>query len=121
MEPVLLEIEDRERHAKTKKRGYLLATILAIVFVILAIVGISTRVAERRALAKETEAIAVPTVAVIHPQLEPPQQDLVLPSTLQAFVESPIFARTNGYVGHRYKDIGSRVRKGELLADIETP
>jgi multidrug efflux system membrane fusion protein len=121
MDPVLLEIEEGERRAKTKKKGYLLAAILAVIFVVLAIVGISTRVDERRALAKETESLAVPTVAVVHPQLEPPQQELVLPSTLEAFVESPIFARTNGYLGHRYKDIGSRVRRGELLGDIETP
>jgi RND family efflux transporter MFP subunit len=46
---------------------------------------------------------------------------LVLPSTLQAYIESPIFARTNGYLGHWYKDIGSPLKKGELLAEIETP
>jgi RND family efflux transporter MFP subunit len=40
---------------------------------------------------------------------------------LQAFIESPIYARTNGYLAHWYKDIGSRVTKGQLLADIETP
>jgi RND family efflux transporter MFP subunit len=79
------------------------------------------RVSERRALAKETEAIAIPSVALVHPSPEPPQQELVLPSTLQAYIESPIFARTNGYLGHWYKDMGSRVKKGELLAEIETP
>jgi RND family efflux transporter MFP subunit len=73
------------------------------------------------ALAKETEKIAVPTVAVIHPTLEPSQEDLVLPSTLQAYVESPIYARTTGYVKKWYHDIGSHVQKGELLAEIETP
>ena len=45
----------------------------------------------------------------------------MLPSTLQAYTESPIYARTSGYLGRWYKDIGSRVKKDELLADIETP
>ena len=80
-----------------------------------------SRLSERRVLAKETEQLAVPSVIVVHPKTEPPNQDMVLPSTLEAFTESPIYARTNGYLAKWYKDIGSRVRKGELLADIETP
>jgi RND family efflux transporter MFP subunit len=91
------------------------------VFLVLAIIGIASRFSARRALAKETEALATATVSVVHPKTEPPQQDLVLPSTLQAFIESPIYARTNGYLLKWYKDIGSHVHKGEPLADIETP
>jgi multidrug efflux system membrane fusion protein len=121
MEQELLEVEESVRHAQTKKRGYLLAAILAAVFIIAAVIGISMRVSERHALAKETEAIAIPSVTVVHASPEPPQQELVLPSTLQAYIESPIFARTNGYLGHWYKDMGSRLKKGELLAEIETP
>src|SRR5450432_965461 len=70
---------------------------------------------------KETEVLAVSSVTVIQPKSEPPQEELVLPSSLEAYTESPIYARTNGYLAHWYKDIGSQVRKGELLADIETP
>ena len=73
------------------------------------------------ALAKETEAEAIPTVAVIHPTKAAGTEELVLPGTLQAFVESPIYARTNGYLRRWYHDIGSRVNKGEPLADIDTP
>lgn len=104
-----------------KHRGYLAAAVLGVVFLVAAIVGIMSRFAERRALADETEALSVTTVAVVHPKAEPPQEELVLPSTLQAYTESPIYARTNGYLKKWYKDIGSRVREGELLADIETP
>jgi RND family efflux transporter MFP subunit len=92
--------------------------------VVLVIVGIFTLLQRREqynALAKETEKLAVPTVAVIHPTVEPAQEDLVLPSTLQAYVESPIYARTSGYLKKWYHDIGSHVRAGELLADIDTP
>jgi len=80
-----------------------------------------TRKGEADALAKETEAAAVPTVAVVQPATEPGNDELVLPGNLQAFIESPIFARTNGYLLRWYKDMGSQVQKGELLAAIDTP
>jgi len=60
-------------------------------------------------------------VAVIHASVESAEEDLVLPGAMQAYVESPIYARTNGYLKKWYHDIGSRVRQGELLADIDTP
>ena len=104
-----------------KHRGYVIATVLGAVFLIVAIVGISSRASEHKALAKETEELSVPTVSTIHPKVEPPQEELVLPSTLQAYIEAPIYARTNGYLKKWYKDIGSRVKEGEPLADIETP
>ena len=93
--------------------GFLLLVGGAIAFLV--------RFRERQALAKETETLAVPTVIVTHPKLEADAQELVLPATLQAYTESPIYARTNGYLAKWYKDIGSRVEKGQLLADIETP
>lgn len=112
---------NNEPRTPRKRRGYLIAAVLAVVFLVLAIVGIASRFSERHALAKETETLATITVGVIHPKVEPPQQELILPSTLQAYIESPIYARTNGYLLKWYKDIGSRVQKGERLADIETP
>ena len=48
-------------------------------------------------------------------------ENLVLPGTVQAYIESPIYARTSGYLKSWYTDIGSTVRKGELLAAIDTP
>src|SRR5262249_59593759 len=70
---------------------------------------------------KETETLAIPTVSVIHAVAANGKEDLVLPGTMQAYVESPIYARTSGYVKKWYHDIGTRVRQGELLADIDTP
>ena len=83
--------------------------------------AVARRFTERRALARETETLAVPTVSVIQASAEPAQEELVLPAQLQAYVESSIYSRTNGYVLHWYKDIGSHVKKGELLAEIDTP
>jgi len=104
-----------------KHRGYLIAVVLGVIFLVAAIIGIMSRFSERRALADETEQLAIATVSIVHPKIEPPQEELVLPSTLQAYTESPIYARTNGYLKKWYHDIGSTVRQGELLADIETP
>jgi RND family efflux transporter MFP subunit len=106
-----------------QKKSRLFLFLIGIV-VVLVILGIFTMLQHREqynALAKETEKLAVPTVAVIHPTVEPAQEDLVLPSTLQAFTESAIYARTTGYLKKWYHDIGSHVQQGELLADIDTP
>ena len=98
--------------------------LIAIVLLILAAAGAVTLLMRRNeadALARETEADSVPTVAVVQPAAEPGNNELVLPGNLQAYEESPIFARTNGYLLRWYRDIGSRVEKGELLATIDTP
>ena len=115
------EIAPQQRSSGPQKGARYLALAIVILLIVAAVVGFSSRFGERRALAKETEELAVPSVVVIQPKTEPPQQELVLPSTLQAFTESPIYARTTGYLAHWYKDIGSKVTKGEPLADIETP
>jgi membrane fusion protein, multidrug efflux system len=99
-------------------------TIVGVLLLVLLIAGgftMFSRISHERALASETERETVPTVAVIHPESEKPDEDLVLPGSLQAYEESPIYARTSGYLVAWYKDIGSRVTKGELLAKIDTP
>ncbi len=109
---------------RAPRRGSRLFLLLVGVVILLVIAGAFTLLERRsqyQALANETEKLAVPTVSVIHPVAEPGQEDLVLPSTLQAYVESPIYARTSGYLKTWYHDIGSRVQKGELLADIDAP
>src|SRR5579883_1345679 len=123
MDQQVLDKPQTQAAAQTpQKRGAaILLVIVASLLIIGAVISFVIRVEEKRALAKETDALATPSVAVIHPKPEAPQQDLTLPSTLQAYTESPIYARTNGYLAKWYKDIGSRVNKGELLADIETP
>ena len=115
------EIAPQQRSSGPQKGARYLALAIVILLIAAAVVGFFSRFGERRALAKETEELAVPSVVVIQPKTEPPQQELVLPSTLQAFTESPIYARTTGYLAHWYKDIGSKVTKGEPLADIESP
>jgi RND family efflux transporter MFP subunit len=75
----------------------------------------------RAALAQRTVATAAPTVATIKPQHGPADQELVLPGTVQAFYEAPIYARTSGYLKVWYSDIGARIARGQVLAEIDTP
>jgi multidrug efflux system membrane fusion protein len=103
--------------------GKVVAVVVALL-VVLGVAGVLTIVTRRsalHALERETDAQAVVTVAVVHPTSEAATDDLVLPSTMQAYVESPIYARTNGYLKKWYVDIGGRVASGALLADIDTP
>ena len=98
--------------------------IVVLVVVVLALSGAASmfsRVRAGHALAKETDVDSVPTVLVVHPMAEKPDEELVLPASLQAYEESPIYARTSGYLLRWNKDIGSHVAKGELLAEIDTP
>lgn len=100
------------------------ARLVMIVLLVLLIAGgfsVVRRVSERKALARETEQLAVPTVAVIHPTSEPSREEMMLPAQLQAYTQSAIYARTSGYLIRWTRDIGSRVNKGDLLADIDTP
>jgi multidrug efflux system membrane fusion protein len=103
------------------RRALMIVGILLLVLLIAGGLTLWDHVSHERALAKETERETVPTVAVVYPQSEKPDEDLVLPGSLLAYEESPIYARTSGYLVRWYKDIGSRVTKGELLAKIDTP
>jgi RND family efflux transporter MFP subunit len=98
--------------------------IVAVALLVLLVAGVVTlvsRASHERALAKETERATIPTVAVVHPQAETPDEELVLPGSLLAYEESPIYARTNGYLVRWYRDIGSHVKEGDLLATIDSP
>jgi RND family efflux transporter MFP subunit len=83
--------------------------------------GIVTRVRARDSLRKETDANAAPRVTVFDPQKGAPKQELLLPGNTQAFTDAPIYARTSGYLKKWYVDIGARVKKGQLLAEIDSP
>jgi RND family efflux transporter MFP subunit len=100
-------------------RRYLL--IAAGVAVVLAAWGILSRLYARVLLERAAADAAIVTVATAHPSRGPGTDILVLPGTVQAFYEAPIYARTNGYLHAWYTDIGTSVKKGQLLAEIDTP
>ncbi len=102
--------------------GWVAAGVLALT-ALLAAGGLNLRARanEQVALRSETARLAIVTVSVSPPQPEPAANDLEVPGTVQAYTESPIYARTNGYLLRWYKDIGAFVQKGDLLADLDTP
>ncbi|MBV9405100.1 MAG: efflux RND transporter periplasmic adaptor subunit, partial [Acidobacteriaceae bacterium] len=83
--------------------------------------GIIPRLRARQALRQQTDIAAEPVVTVILPKRAAPAEEIVLPGNIQAFIDAPIYARTNGYLKRWYFDIGAHVRNGQLLAEIETP
>jgi RND family efflux transporter MFP subunit len=95
--------------------------VLAIVAIILAVGGIFSRLHTRSRLKDRTAQDAEVTVIIVSPDINNGGDELVLPGTTQAFIESPIYARTSGYLRTWYTDIGAHVQKGQLLAEIETP
>lgn len=100
-------------------RRYLLIAIA--VALLLVLWGILSRLHARSLLQSEAAATAIPTVVTTRATAGPAADTLVLPGNVQAFYEAPIYARTNGYLKTWYTDIGATVKKGQLLAEIETP
>jgi multidrug efflux system membrane fusion protein len=110
-----------ELPAAPPRKAIVIVAIVVLVLVLSGAASMISRIRAGHALAKETEIDSVATVTVVHPIAEKPDEELVLPGSLQAYEESPIYARTSGYLLHWYKDIGSHVNKGDLLAEIDTP
>ncbi len=95
--------------------------VALVVLAVLAALGILSRMHSDRVLAESTNELAARTVIALPPKPGAPVTSLVLPGNVTAYTDSPIFARTSGYLLHWYFDIGARVKKGALLAVIDTP
>ena len=83
--------------------------------------GIRSRVATAAAVKSETLDLAMPAVSVAHPKMGAMSSEVVLPGNIQAFVDSPVYARANGYLKTWNTDIGARVKAGQVLAEIDAP
>ena len=119
-QPTVTVGEAKPTQASPRRRWWI--AVLAFVIVAGAFIsGILPRVTARSTLRKETDQLAVPTVNVIRPKQTAPSQEIVLPANVQPFINAPIYARTNGYLKRWYVDIGAKVKKGQMLAEIETP
>lgn len=106
--------------ARTVKLIFL---VLAVVLIAGAVVvrGITSRIKVAAIVKKETLDLAVPSVAVIHPKRGAMKDEVALPGNIMAFIDSPIYARTSGYLKQWYADIGTHVKSGQLIAEIESP
>lgn len=95
--------------------------ILAVLIVAGIVYRIIGRASDEHHLAVETRRDDLPTVAVVHPTLTGGSSEISLPGSTQAFDDTPIYARTSGYLKQWFVDIGQHVTKGQLMATIETP
>jgi len=104
-------------------RFRVIAILITVLIIAVALVasGILPRLRERQTLRAQANTTAIPMVTVVHPKREAPAEEVVLPGNIQAFIDAPIYARTSGYLRRWYFDIGSRVKAGQLLAEIESP
>jgi RND family efflux transporter MFP subunit len=95
--------------------------VVAAIIAAVVIFGVLSRRGSESSLAKETAASAIPSVNVVYPTPSTLSSEIALPGNTQAFMDTPIYSRTNGYLKSWYFDIGAHVRKGQLMAQIETP
>lgn len=95
--------------------------VVVIVLAVVVILGISSRSHHEAVLETENKQSSVTDVAIIHPTGSAMTDEIALPGNTQAFVDTPIYSRTSGYLKAWYFDIGAHVRKGQLMAQIETP
>jgi len=110
-----------EESARVMRRAKIVTVAVLVVLAVGAVHTVFTRRSNARALEAGVAEASRQYVRVTQARTSTAGEKLQLPGTLQGFVQSPIAARANGYVRRWYKDIGSRVEKGELLAEIETP
>jgi RND family efflux transporter MFP subunit len=95
--------------------------VVAAIVAGVVIFGVVARRGSEHSLAKETAASAIPSVNVVYPTPSNLSSEIALPGNTQAYMDTPIYSRTNGYLKSWYFDIGAHVRKGQLMAQIETP
>ena len=124
-EPSVTERHARQAETRRASRGALLGVFLILALVVIGAVafGLRPRLVREKALAAASEQVQanLPSVHVAPVRQSPAKTELELPGDLQASIETPVFARADGYLRSRLADIGDHVRKGQLLAELETP
>ncbi|MFZ0037783.1 MAG: efflux RND transporter periplasmic adaptor subunit [Candidatus Acidiferrales bacterium] len=117
--------EYRGRDAAPEQRGRPLRVIAFVIVILIfagvALWGILSRRSVRASLNSTAKNAATTPVAIVHAQPSGTSGEILLPGNIQAYLETPIYARTNGYLKKWYFDIGAHVKEGQLLAEIETP
>lgn len=112
---------DTGKPAPVFRGGPAVAIVCAVALISAIAWGLHARAKKAAAVADATQAAAIASVDVVHPVEGLKADDLALPGNVEAFTDTPIYSRTNGYLKKWYFDIGARVHKGDLLAEIETP
>jgi RND family efflux transporter MFP subunit len=110
-----------KQRSSSRLGAWMLLLVMAAVLAYVIVAGLNSRAKASTELKRETDELAIPTVAVVHPGISSAAEQIVLPGNMQAFTDTPIWARASGYLTHWYVDIGARVTKGQLLAELEAP
>jgi RND family efflux transporter MFP subunit len=110
-----------EPEGKVQRVSWWIPVTAALAASLVIFFGIRSRVNAAADVAVATREASIPNVSVVHPVADAPSQEIALPGNAEAFIDAPIYARTNGYLKRWYVDIGTRVKAGQLLAEIETP
>src|SRR5579883_1336792 len=112
---------DPERARRLKGTVRRAALVVGVFALLLALWGVGTRIHARSQLEHNTADKMTVTVATVRPVYGGADAELVLPGIVQAYTDAPIYARTSGYLKVWHVDIGAKVHRGQLLAEIETP
>src|ERR1700757_1430456 len=112
------EVRGRRRTMRVLGAAGLTMFILLVIAILW---GIRARERAESKLRRNTNEAAVQEVMIIHPKQSSPLDEVVLPAATQPYINSPVYARASGYLVKWYHDIGSRVKKGDLLAVIDAP
>ncbi len=99
----------------------LIVVVAVLILGTVVIRGIHSRISAAAVVRERTLEEAVLSVSVIHPKRGELKDEIALPGNIQAFVDAPVYARTSGYLKKWYADIGTNVKAGDLLAEIEAP
>jgi RND family efflux transporter MFP subunit len=113
--------EHDERPPISGGKALVAVVVVLVLAAVVAIVLIVPRLRAEKTLATKTDELALADVLVDKPQAGAPSQEIILPGNMFAYVDSPIYARTDGYLDKWYFDIGAHVKKGQLLATIASP
>ena len=109
------------QNEKSRAGSWIVALVACLVLAAGIYTGIRSRAHAESVLAHATQAAAIPSVSVVHPTSGSAAQEIALPGSTEAFTDTPIYARTSGYLKKWYFDIGAHVAQGQLLAEIQTP
>jgi RND family efflux transporter MFP subunit len=125
-EPDLSEHDEKAPEiipAKPQSRKMLRVMSVGAVALVIAVAveGIWHRQSQEKAVAAWTDAAAIPAVEIVHPTAGAPGQQVIIPGDIHAWYDAPVYARVNGYLKNWYFDFGAQVKKGQVLADIDTP
>jgi len=122
---IIIDVEtrpqERPRQNRLRAKWLVITVIPGLLVGGVLFFGIFSRRKADASLRAVNAEMAVTSVSVVQPKRAAPAQEIILPGSIQPFISSPIYARTDGYLKKWYFDIGSHVKAGQLLATIQAP